>query len=447
LLGSLEEPQLILRMAFPLSDVERILARVRNLILGALLLGVLLAVGTAYLVSRGISRPVKELTRTAQRISSGDLSQRFRRYPTHEIGELGRAFDAMADHLQQEIQAVTEARDRMETILRGMVEGVMLTDRDGRILMINRALRDLLGLEVEPYGRTPSELLRNADLQEAVQRVLDGQAHVSLEIRTLGPSQKVLEVHLARLTGEASHGGAVAVFHDITERERLEKIRRDFVANVSHELRTPLTAIRGSIETILDGAIDNVQYARHFAEVIERHTTRLQRLLDDLLDLAKIESGEAAPRKEEIQATEFADAVLGTVAGLAESKGVEILRDLPRETLRFRGDRRQLEQAVVNLLDNAVKYTDPGGQITLCIRHGENENHLIVSDTGVGIPQEHLPRIFERFYRVDRARSRELGGTGLGLAIVKHITQAHGGRVEVDSFPGQGSTFRIILPS
>jgi two-component system phosphate regulon sensor histidine kinase PhoR len=334
----------------------------------------------------------------------------------------------------------------MEAILRGMVDGAMLTNQEGRILLANRSLRELLDLEVDPEGRTPSEVLRNPDLHEAIQRVLSGAPRVSTEVRTLGTSQRVLEVHVVGLSGEGAHAGAVAVLHDITERKRLEDIRRDFVANVSHELRTPLTAIRGAVETLLNGAMEKPEYARHFAEVIQRHVNRLQRLLSDLLDLAKIESREAAPRLEDIQATELADAVLGMMAELAESRGVELHRDLPRDPVSFRGDRRHLEQALVNLLDNAIKYTDADGRVTLGVCRVEDGIHLTVSDTGVGIHADHLPRIFERFYRVDKARSRELGGTGLGLAIVKHIAQAHGGHVEVESFPGRGSTFRIILP-
>jgi two-component system phosphate regulon sensor histidine kinase PhoR len=188
------------------------------------------------------------------------------------------------------------------------------------------------------------------------------------------------------------------------------------------------------------------KFSHHFVEVIGRHTERLQRLLDDLLDLARIESGHTPPSMEPIRADALMDAAAGTVASLAQSRGVELIREPTEEPLVIRGDRRQLEQALVNLLDNAVKYTDPPGRVVLSIRRRDREVHLEVSDTGVGIPEEHIPRIFERFYRVDKARSRQLGGTGLGLAIVKHIVQAHGGRVEVESTPGKGSTFRVVLP-
>ena len=445
--GSTDAPKLIVRITAPLDQIDEALERLRMIFAWVAGIAVVLAVIAAYIIAHSIFEPVKDLTLSAWRITSGDFTTRLRRYPSHEMGELGRAFDRMADHLQKEIRAVTTARDQMEAVLTGMVEGVMLTDREGRVLIANRALRRLLHLEKDPEGRTPIEILRRFELQEMIQGVLKGQVYASSEINTLGVRPKILEVHVVGLTGDDSHSGAVAVFHDITARKHLEEVRRDFVANVSHELRTPLTAIRGAVETLLDGALSDPKYARHFGEVIKRHVDRLQSLLNDLLDLAKIESGEAEPRTGEISAAEFADSVLSAVSDLAESKGVELLRDLPKGPFSFKGDRRQLEQALVNLLDNAVKYTMPGGRVTLTIGNDGEDLCLGVTDTGIGIPEEHLPRIFERFYRVDKARSRDLGGTGLGLAIVKHITQAHGGRLRVESKPNKGSTFQILIPS
>jgi two-component system phosphate regulon sensor histidine kinase PhoR len=458
LLGSRADPQLILRAAAPLTAVEESLARLRRSILWSSLVGIVLSVCIGYLVARRISRPVgalrqnalgmvRDLSIMAERIAGGGPA------PSHlgahgppEIGDLGRALQTLSERLRGEIQSVTRGKDRLEAILSAMVEAVMVTDGQGRILLTNRAFRGLLGLDLDPVGRTAAELFRKPDLQEAVQEVIEGIPHKSLEIRTLGPA-RTLEVHVVRLGNEAVESGAVAVFHDVTERKRLEKVRRDFVANVSHELRTPLTAIRGSVETLLSGALDDPKYARHFVEMVQRHVARLQRLLDDLLSLARIESGETSPRREAVPVAELADAVLGTFAELAASLGVELIRDLPREEIAVHGDRRQLEQALLNLLDNALKYTESGGRVTLRVLTAGEEVHLLVSDTGAGIPAEHLPRIFERFYRVDRARSRELGGTGLGLSIVKHIVQSHGGRVEVESAVGRGSSFRIVLPA
>jgi two-component system phosphate regulon sensor histidine kinase PhoR len=353
----------------------------------------------------------------------------------------------MADHLQEEIEAVTRARDRLEAILRGMVEGVLVTDADGRVTQANLALREMLSRNTNPLGRKPSEVFRNADLIEAFQTVSTGVHHANLEIRTLGKSPKTLEVELAALPGEGSRSGVVAVFHDITERKHIEEMRRDFVANVSHELRTPLAAIRGAVETLLDGALDDKKFNRKFTEVIERHVHRLEDQVMDLLELARLESGEVPPQYEQVSAKSLADAALGAVRELAASRGVELSGEVPDPAPSLKGDRRHLEQAIINLLDNAVKYTEPGGKVALSVEAVDSEICFTVADNGIGIPPEHQNRIFERFYRVDKDRSREMGGTGLGLAIVKHVVQSHGGRVELESFPGRGTTFRLILPA
>jgi len=441
-----EGETLLVRLALPLSQVQQALSRTRGLVLWAVFLGVLLSIGVAYLVARSLSRPVQQLTRTAASIAAGDLSRRFTRYPRHEIGELGRAFDQMADNLQSTINDITQSRDRLEAILRGMVEGVLVIDNDGQVLLANRALMEMLELKAVPPGRLPSEIIRNADLLEALDEARAGREYVWREIQTLGNTPRFLEAHVVRISNEAAGPGMVCVLHDITERKRLEKTRRDLVANVSHELRTPLTAVRGAAETLLDGALDSPQYASHFAELILRQSHRLERLVQDLMELARLESGESPPRLRPIDAAELADSVLEGVIDLAQAQGIELERRLPREPLVFAADARQVEQAVLNLLDNAIKYSGQGGRVTLAMEENNDEVVISVSDTGPGIAAEFLPRLFERFYRVDTNRSREIGGTGLGLAIVKHIAQVHHGRVEVSSAPGQGSTFRLILP-
>jgi two-component system phosphate regulon sensor histidine kinase PhoR len=440
-------PPVVVRVAVPLAQVEKTLGHTRSLVVGALLLGLLLSTGVAYLVARRISRPLKELTRTATGIARGDLSRRLWRYPANEVGELGRAFDRMADSLQGQIQAVTQARDRLEAVLRSMVEGVLVTHRDGRIILANRAVREMLGLSLDPVGSQTSDVIRNPDLLAALAQARGGQALATREIRSLGPPKRFLEASVSRLSDEGLGSGCVAVLHDITELKRTDQVRRDFVANVSHELRTPLAAIRGSVETLLEGgALDSPDDARRFAEAISRQVIRLQRLVQDLLELAAIEGGEVAAPKEQVRLAELAEGLLGMVEDLARSRGVEIVSTVDERAMA-RADRRGLEQAVLNLLDNAIKYTEPGGRVTLDARLRDREAVVSVSDTGPGIAAEHLPRIFERFYRVDKNRSREMGGTGLGLAIVKHVAQSQGGRVEVESTPGRGSTFRLVLPA
>jgi two-component system, OmpR family, phosphate regulon sensor histidine kinase PhoR len=439
--------KLIVRLALPLSQVQQAVSQTRRLVLWALFLGVLLSVGVAYLVARSLSKPVQRLTKTARAIAAGDLSTRFRRYPRHEIGDLGRAFDQMADNLEGKLEDITRSRDRLEAILRGMMEGVLVTDREGHILLVNRALKNLLDLESAPVGRLPSEIIRNPELLEALEEVRAGRKYVSREISVLSDHPRQLEAHVVRLSGQKGQTGVVCVLHDITERKRIEKMRRDFVANVSHELRTPLTAMRGAAETLLEGALDNPQYAGHFVELILRQNRRLESLVQDLLELARLESGEAAPKRQAIEAAELADHIMDAMGDLAESSGVELELRLPKRSFSFRADARQLEQAVLNLMDNAIKYTGQGGQVSLAMERSGDEMLITVSDSGPGIAAKHLPRLFERFYRADTNRSRELGGTGLGLAIVKHIAQAHGGKVSVESTPGRGSIFRLNLPA
>jgi two-component system phosphate regulon sensor histidine kinase PhoR len=439
-------PLLVVRLAMPLSKVDHILAHTRRLILGAVLLGLVLSFGVAYLVARSISKPVKQLTKTAASIAGGELSRRLTRYPSHEVGELGRAFDSMADNLEKEIQAVTRARDRLEAVLRGMVEGVMLLDRDNNVLLANRALKEMLGLGSDPAGQPATDVIRNADLLDAINRARQGRHQVSCQMRTLGPPKRYLEVSIVNLEHSSLGAGWVVVLHDITELKRTEEVRRDFVANVSHELRTPLAAIRGSVETLLGGALDSKDDARRFSEAISRQVVRLQRIVQDLLDLAALESGSLGTQLEDLQAGPFCETLLGMVEDLAHLRQVELDLLLSDDELSFQADRRRLEQAVLNLLDNAIKYTDAGGKVTLSIEKEPGQVAIMVSDTGVGIAAQHLPRIFERFYRVDKNRSRELGGTGLGLSIVKHLIQTQGGQVEVQSQPGKGSVFRLVLP-
>ena len=246
------------------------------MVLWASLLGVVLSLGLAFFVSIQIFRPIKELTRVAAGISSGDLTQRLRRYPNHEIGELGRVFDRMADHLQEEIEEVTRARDRLEAILRGMVEGVLVTDSSERITLVNLALKRMLDIKTTPLGRMPYEIIRNADLIDALKAINMGAPSVSLEIRVFNPKPRTLQVEAASLPGDGQRSGVVAVFHDISERKRVEEMRKDFVANVSHELRTPLAAVKGAVETLMDGALENPKFSRKFIEIIGRHVERLE---------------------------------------------------------------------------------------------------------------------------------------------------------------------------
>ena len=440
--------RLVVRLAVPLSNVDRALDRLRRIIIGVLLLGIVLSIGLAYMVARGIFKPVRELTQTAAAISKGDMSRRLRRYPKNEVGDLGKAFDSMADNVQEKIEDVTQTRDRLEAVLWGMSEGVLVTDGKGRILLANQALLELLGLSQNPQGRLISEIVRNADLLEAVRLARGGQRQVWRQIRILKPAPRHMDLRVVRLAeaGDQAGAGCVAVLHDITELKRTEEIRKDFVANVSHELRTPLTAIRGSAETLLGGALESPPDAIRFLKMISRHAERLELLSEDLLALSRIESGQIASNREDIEAEELADNLINTMAGPAADRDIQLKETPPPKGLVIRANRRDIEQALLNLLHNAIKYTEPGGEVTLSFAVKKNDVRISVSDTGVGIPPEHQERIFERFYRVDKNRSRQMGGTGLGLAIVKHLANSLGGKVELESEPGVGSVFTLVVP-
>jgi two-component system phosphate regulon sensor histidine kinase PhoR len=446
LLGEVAQPRLVIRLAMPLAALQESLAASRRLVAAALALGVLISLGVAYLVARGVTHPVKALTATAQEITAGNLSTRVRRYAPGEIGELGRAFDGMAQALQDRLDDLAREAGRQEAILRGMVEGVLLTDGQGLVLLVNQAFMDIFGLSADPTGRPYYEVARNPDLQEAMGRVMGGDKRLTRELRVLSPRERFVEAHLVGVRGAGEQDGVVAVFHDVSERRRTEQMRRDFVANTSHELRTPLAAIKAAAETLLDGALDNPEHARNFVQMIARQSTRLEGLGDDLLSLARLESGRVELEREALSLSGLMESALLLAKDQAGRKGTPLeARPLDQEAFIL-GDRRQLEQALTNLLDNAIKYGEPGRPVILEFTVRGQEAWLAVRDQGPGIAAEHLPRLCERFYRVDKDRSRRQGGTGLGLAIVKHIAQAHGGRVDASSEPGRGSTFTIRLP-
>ncbi len=372
-------------------------------------------------------------------------------YPDDELGNLSRVIDEIANQFRKKIVEISEDKEYLQTILRGMMEGVLVVDEKMRIKMMNEALRMLLPLSSDVTDKTPLEIIRNAELESAIQRVLRGERSEAFEMEVPGAGAKTFEVNVVAISfaGKDSTGkilGAIAVFHDITRLKRLEKIRQDFVANVSHELRTPLTTIKGYAETLLEGALKE-DVAPQFVQVIDRHADRLTKIVEDLLALSKIESKESTLKPERLLISDLINGTLDIVKEEADKKGVSISWSTPAPPLFIFGDRKGLEQVLTNLLDNAIKYGREGGKVNVSvIEAATGEVQVSVQDDGIGIPKEDLPRIFERFYRVDKGRSKELGGTGLGLSIVKHVVQAHGGKVWAESQIGKGSTFYFTLP-
>ncbi|MGH7543230.1 MAG: ATP-binding protein, partial [Gemmatimonadota bacterium] len=400
-------------------------------------LGLALLLGALW--SRRLIGPITRLSEAAQRVERGDLGARVRVGTGDELEDLARALDGARNQLASRIAEATLERERLEAVLDGMAEGVLVTDRSGRVSRTNRALRRIFGLERPVTGRSLGEALRSPGIAEAFEEVTPGRA-VSREIEVTWPAERTLTIHAVGLP----EGGAVAVFHDITALKRVETVRRDFVSNVSHELRTPLTALSGYAETLTEAGLSAGEVREH-AAVIRRHVERLAALVSDLLELARLEESGFAPHRERFPAGDPLGELAREWAPRAEDRGMTLTITGGTE-LSLDGDRALLRQALANLVENAVKYCREGDRIELSARSTADGVELVVSDTGPGIPYEDQPRVFERFYRVDKGRSREQGGTGLGLSIVKHAAEAHGGTATLESRPGEGTTFRILVP-
>lgn len=408
-----------------------------------LLVALVAAASIAVLGSHRTRRTAELLTAVARRMAGGDLGTRTRGAAGDEFQELGRSLDVMAESLLTTLKELEVERDRLGGILSGMQEGVLLLDKEGRIALMNPALRDMLLLPANVMGKYPIEVIRNAELKELLDRATTAGAPSSGEVELMGIKPRRLLVKAAALAGKP--GGLLVVFFDVTDVRRLEAIRRDFVANVSHELRTPVTAIRSAAETVRGAASRDPVAAVRFIDIIERNAERLQQLVEDLLDLSRIESKEFRLSLETVDLAVFVPYVLSLFRERGEKKGIRLSAFIPSDVPPVMADRRALEQVVTNLVDNAVKYCPEGSGVVVRAELLGDEVRLAVDDTGPGIDEKHLPRLFERFYRVDLGRSREVGGTGLGLSIVKHLVEALGSKVSVESTVGKGSSFSFAL--
>jgi two-component system phosphate regulon sensor histidine kinase PhoR len=353
----------------------------------------------------------------------------------------------MAEELKTKIQTITEDGNQMRAVLASVIEGVAAIDKNERVILFNSALEKMFNVSKDKViGEYFWEVIRNSELNALLKEVMEKKKFQRKELILVFPQEKIFEVHALPIKGEEDILGVVAVLHDITELKKLERMRVEFVANVSHELRTPLTSISGFVETLKDGAIDDPENNRRFLDIIEAHVGRLSNLICDLLEISMMESRES---KIEFQQVNFQDLARNAVSNFERAikeKGHTVKIDFPAGFPEVEIDKEKMEQVFSNLLDNAIKFTPEKGEICIRAIDKEKDIQIEISDTGIGIPQEHLPRLFERFYRVDKARSREIGGTGLGLSIVKHIIQAHGGKAGVESKLDKGSKFFFTLP-
>jgi two-component system, OmpR family, phosphate regulon sensor histidine kinase PhoR len=440
----------VLRLALPLSLVTASYAALHQVMWVAGAVALIVAFVIGLFVAGRVTRPVVEMQSIARQMSQGNFRVRAPARSPDEIGKLGRSLNVLATRLRDKIEDLEQERAKVTAILDGMVEGVIAVDGREHVVLMNERARAIFNLAVvRGDGKPFLEVIRNAELHEvfrASRGVRPGSV-VSREISLMSPAERVLQVHGVPLllTGGA---GVVLVLHDITELRRLAQVRTEFVANVSHELRTPLTAIQGYVETLLGGALDEPDNARRFLEIVQRQTERLGRLINDLTELSNIELGKVTLLLAPTRLDELLDSVLAVVLPRARAGDVTVTARLPEGLPAVRADRDRLAQILINLLDNAVKYTPKGGSITIGAAETAEPGMIAVTvvDTGIGIPPTDLPRVTERFYRVDKARSRDLGGTGLGLAIVKHLVLAHGGELEIESEVGRGTTVRFTLP-
>lgn len=393
-----------------------------------------------------VASALRTVAQRLARFAAGDTGNGLYLPRADEVGELARVCNELGRVLRRQGREVAAERERFRTALDHMDAGVLLLDAGGRVILSNRAARRMLGLTAADHGRRHVEALRDFQLSEAIEAALTSGRSLKRELTLIGVGERFVDASLVVTGEEGRPGGVVAVLHDVTERRRQERLRAEFLANVSHELRTPVTAIQGFAETILEGGADTPERLRSFLGFIDREARRLGRLVEDLLDLVRLEERQVPLVRREVDLAELAQEVVARFRPEAERRRLRLEVEGRRPVYAF-VDADRVEQVLVNLLDNAFKFTPPGGCVTVAVEAGEEGSVLLrVSDTGQGMPEEEVPLIFERFYRVEKGRSRRQGGTGLGLAIVRQIAEAHGGRVWARSAPGAGSTFYVALP-
>lgn len=438
----------VVRTAIPIVAIEKTLSSILNkFIFAGIFLAILIAL-IGWLISHRISAPYEEISNSIERIASGDLDFRLKPTKSKVMKNLNEAMNKMISQLDEKIKTIDHQSSEQQAVLQSMAEGVIAVDDNKNIITINKAAYKLLGLDSENVeGRKIKEIVKYKELRHIITHAIKTNELIEEEI-IIPPDDRYVQLHGTMLNNENGETiGALVVLNDVTRLRRLEAVRRDFVANVSHEIRTPLTSIKGFIETLLDGAIDEPDTAKRFLGIMKNQANRLNSIIEDLLSLASLEESE---NRESIQFNQakikkVIDSAISVCSPRAQSKNITLTVNCDSD-IKLVVNATLLEQALVNLIDNAVKYSSEGTNVVIRCKLDKKECAISVKDEGMGIAKEQLPRIFERFYRVDKARSRTLGGTGLGLAIVKHIAKVHNGHVTVESELGKGSIFSFIIP-
>ena len=405
-----------------------------------------------YLYTQGhFFEPIRSMQLAINRVTQGELDERviLRSTGDAEFVELSDAINGMAEHYALLVEEANRHRNHLDAILSSLVDALVVVDKDLKITMVNPAASNLLGITPDSRGRYLLESIRNYDLIQLFQRVLQEETTAQQEIQIFSPQHYIFRAIVSPVRSQRTGKvvGVVAILHDITEIKRLEKVRSDFVANVSHELRTPLTSIKGFVETLLDGALEDPESSRRFLTIVATETDRMVNLVQDLLELSRLEGTDRAWHLVPLDLGGLARETADSYREIAQEADLSLHVEIGDYLPPIQGDATLLRQVIANLLDNAIKYTEPGGHVWLTLSGSDEALHLSVRDTGVGIPTKHLSRIFERFYRVDKGRCRKMGGTGLGLAIVKHIVEKHHGKITVESEYGEGTCFTVTLPA
>jgi two-component system phosphate regulon sensor histidine kinase PhoR len=439
-----------IRLSRPLFEVKKSMDRVYHTIYWYMLIAIVPSLIAAFLFSRKFVLPVCKIGSYSQKVCDGKTPGTLLVESNDEIGQLARNINVMVREYEEEIRYASEEGGKLESAFGSMIEGVVVLDGQNRIESMNKGMKNIIVNQypTEVIGKTPLEAFRNLELQKALERFNDTRRPILQEIKLGEEKPIVLSVNISAVHGlPENEEKTMMVFHDMTRLKGLEKMREDFVANVTHEIKTPLTAIIGFIETLQHGAIEDRSTAEKFLKTIAENAYRLNRLVDHLLTLSSIELGEMILRLEGVSISEVVDHVLPIFEGKAKEKNLKISKNLPERLSMIDADRDRVEQVLLNVIDNAVKFTPDGGSVIIEAYEVDRNYAVIrVIDTGVGIPKSEIPRLGERFYRVDKTRSRELGGTGLGLSIVKHLMKAHQGNIEIESKMGAGTTVFLYFP-
>ncbi|REK69400.1 two-component system histidine kinase PnpS [Paenibacillus paeoniae] len=443
-----QEPY-VLRLAMSLQEVDQSIGRLTMVLIGGLLILFVVAALISYRIAQSLTGPLEQITKVAKRIKNMDYRARVKVRKQDEIGELGTAINAMADSLQVQMTRIKQNESQLESVLANMINGVVMIDSKGQILLMNRRAEEVLGFSArELVGRHFTEAKQQYELAQIIQEALDTRRHLREEITFYFPEERLLELNLVPISqsGPGEFGGVLLVLQDVSAIRRLERMRSEFVANVSHELKTPIAAVKGFAETLLGGAVKDEETAKSFLQIIFDESERLNRLIGDILELSKIESRRVPLYFSPVEMESFVSNTFTLLEPEARRKQIQLSHSI--ETgLYVEADEDRLRQIMMNLLSNGINYTPEGGRVSVSV-HASDQDHIRIqiTDTGIGIPKKDLPRIFERFYRVDKARSRSSGGTGLGLSIVKHLVELHKGTLSVTSTVGVGTTFTIELP-